>query len=71
MPYPEEIPFQELGQRDAPARRFKISLNITPDHGARDVQGLRVQVGDAWRPRSRAGILKVDVIVEIDGDRSR
>jgi len=64
----EEIPFQEAGPKEMPRpRRFKITLNITPDHGARDVQGLRVQVVTPGGRAQRAGILKGDVIVEIDG----
>ncbi|MBN1543540.1 M20/M25/M40 family metallo-hydrolase, partial [candidate division KSB1 bacterium] len=65
---PEPIRFQQAGPKEMPRpRRFKVTLGIMPDHAARGIEGLRVQVVTPGKPADLAGMVKGDVIVEIDG----
>ncbi len=65
----KNLTFKEAGPKSAPrmGTRFKVTLGILPDFTSSDNKGLRVDGTRKDGPASRAGVLKGDVIVAIDG----
>jgi Zn-dependent M28 family amino/carboxypeptidase len=65
----EALAFKEAGPKTQPqgGRRFKVTLGIMPDFTSTSVKGVRAEVVMPGRPASRAGMLKGDVIVAIEG----
>jgi aminopeptidase YwaD len=65
----EALAFKEAGPKTQPqgGRRFKVTLGIMPDFTSTSVKGVRAEVVMPARPASRAGMLKGDIIVAIEG----
>ncbi|HEX9751084.1 MAG TPA: M20/M25/M40 family metallo-hydrolase [candidate division Zixibacteria bacterium] len=62
--------FQEAGPKEQQAARtrLRVTLGIMPDYGASEgTEGLRVDAVLDDRPAKRAGMLKGDVIVAVEG----
>jgi Zn-dependent M28 family amino/carboxypeptidase len=65
----QALTFKEAGPKSSPrmGQRFKVTLGILPDFTSSDNKGLRVDGTRKDGPAQRAGVLKGDLIVAIDG----
>jgi hypothetical protein len=66
---PESLVFKEAGSKQAAryGRNMKVTLGIIPDMVSGDNNGLRVDGTRKGGPAEKAGILKGDVIISLDG----
>jgi aminopeptidase YwaD len=66
---PQAMVFTEAGPKSQPqgSRRFKVTFGIMPDFSSTGTLGVRAEMVMPNRPASRAGMLKGDVIVAIEG----
>ncbi len=66
---PERLTFKEAGTKQAAryGRNMKVTLGIIPDMVSSDNNGLRVDGTRKGGPAEKAGILKGDVIIALDG----
>lgn len=66
---PASLTFQEAGPKEQQGKgyRFKVTLGIMPDFTATDVQGVGVGGCRKDGPAEKAGLMKGDVIVAMDG----
>lgn len=66
---PEPLVFKEAGSKQAAryGRNMKVTLGIIPDMVSGDNNGLRVDGTRKGGPAEKAGILKGDVIISLDG----
>jgi aminopeptidase YwaD len=65
-----EMPaFQESGPKSRPEMRssLKVTLGIMPDIAAADIKGVKADAVIPDRPAARAGMLKGDVIIGLEG----
>lgn len=67
---PESLTFQEndmTDQRKRGRRGFNVTLGIMPDYAGAESSGLRIDGVRKGGPADKAGLLKGDIIVAIDG----
>lgn len=67
---PESLTFQEndmTDQRKRGRRGFNVTLGIMPDYAGAETSGLRIDGLRKGGPADKAGMLKGDIIVAIDG----
>jgi hypothetical protein len=64
----EQLVFTESGPKEASQTRrsFKVTLGLIPSYGS-DVEGLEIDGARADGPAGKAGLIKGDIIIEIDG----
>ncbi len=66
----EALVFQEAGPKTPEAKgrpKFKVTLGIMPDVASSDNDGLRIDAVMNGRPAKKAGIMKGDKLIEMDG----
>ncbi len=66
---PQAMAFREAGPKAQPQgnRRFKVTFGIMPDFSSTGIKGVRAEMVMPNRPASRAGMVKGDVIIAIEG----
>ena len=55
------------GRKRKGGRGLRVYLGTVPDYAASDVSGLKISGASSGSPAEKAGLLKGDVIVELDG----
>lgn len=65
----ESLVYKESGPKEQPETRksFKVTLGIMPDVASSDIKGLRADAVIVGRPAYKAGMLKGDIIISMDG----
>ncbi len=65
----ESLVYKESGPKEQPETRrsFKVTLGIMPDVASNDIKGLRADAVIEGRPAFKAGMLKGDIIIMMDG----
>lgn len=65
----ESLVYKESGPKEQPETRrsFKVTLGIMPDVASSDIKGLRADAVIEGRPAYKAGMLKGDIIIAMDG----
>ena len=64
----EQLVFIESGPKEASQTRrsFKVTLGVIPSYGS-EVEGLEIDGARADGPAGKAGLIKGDIIIEIEG----
>ncbi|MCL4484491.1 MAG: PDZ domain-containing protein, partial [Bacteroidetes bacterium] len=67
----KKLTYQESGPKEGNLTRtdLKVSLGIIPDFAGIVKEGMRIDGVTPGRPASKAGLLKGDVIIAIDGKK--
>ena len=67
----KRLTYQESGPKVGISARtdLKVSLGIIPDFAGTEKEGMRIDGVTPGRPASKAGLLKGDIIIAIDGKK--